>query len=133
VPGGGWNNHAPEGSWAEAQRGELPRALQERADGTRWIASVCTGAMLLATAGLLDGRYATTNRNAFDELRPHVLDVVAERVVDHGDRITAGGLTAGLDLGIWIIERELGTAAADERCNGMEYQRQGRVWIAPLL
>jgi transcriptional regulator GlxA family with amidase domain len=89
---------------------------------------VCTGAMILAAAGLLEGRYATTNRNAFEELRPYVLDVLDERVVDHGDRVTAGGLTAGLDLGIHLVERTLGAARAIERAKEIEYQRQGRTW-----
>src|SRR5262249_35243599 len=98
VPGGGWLNHADEGSWAQAQRGTLGNRLAELSP--RWLASVCTGSMLLATAGLLKDRYATTNRNAFGELAPYVAEVIDERVVDHGDRITAGGLTAGLDLGL---------------------------------
>ena len=86
---------------------------------------------VLSSAGLLAERYATTNGNAFDELRPHVLDVIAERVVDDGDRLTAGGLTAGLDLGLWIVERELGSAVADRVADSIEYPRQGRVWRAP--
>ncbi|HEY7048453.1 MAG TPA: DJ-1/PfpI family protein [Jatrophihabitantaceae bacterium] len=131
VPGGGWLNHAPEGSWAQAERGVLPARLAEIAASARWLASVCTGSLLLASAGLLSDRYATTNRNAFDELHPHVLDVIAERVVDDGDRITAGGLTAGLDLGLHLVERELGSAVADRVAGSIEYRRQGRVWFAP--
>jgi transcriptional regulator GlxA family with amidase domain len=131
VPGGGWLNHAEEGSWAQAQRGILPNRLVEIAPSTRWLASVCTGSMLLATAGLLTGRYATTNRNVFNELAPYVAEVIDERVVDNGDRITAGGLTAGLDLGLWITERELGSNVADRVSRSMEYTRQGRVWHAP--
>lgn len=131
VPGGGWLNRAPVGSWAEAQRGVLPQRLREIAPATTWIASVCTGSLLLASAGLLTDRYAITNRNALDELRPHVREVIEERVVDDGDRITAGGLTAGIDLGLWITERESGTAAADRVATSMEYVRQGRVWRAP--
>jgi transcriptional regulator GlxA family with amidase domain len=131
VPGGGWLNRAVEGSWAQAQRGVLPAQLAEVAASARWIAAVCTGSLLLASAGLLADRYATTNRNAFDELGPHVLDVIDERVVDDDDRITAGGLTAGLDLGLRLVERELGSAAADRVARSIEYQRQGRVWFAP--
>jgi transcriptional regulator GlxA family with amidase domain len=130
VPGGGWLDHAPEGSWAQAQRGVLADRLVTAAQSARWLASVCTGGMLLATAGLLDGRYATTNRNAYDELRPYVAEVIDERVVDDGDRITAGALTAGIDLGLWITERELGTAVADRVAASIEYQRVGRVWHA---
>ncbi|KAB2378972.1 DJ-1/PfpI family protein [Actinomadura montaniterrae] len=131
VPGGGWLNRAAEGSWAQAQRGVLPDRLGKVARSARWMASVCTGSMLLAKAGLLTGRYATTNRNAFDELAPHVLQVIDERVVDDNDRITAGGLTAGLDLGLWIAERELGPQVADRVARSIEYAPQGRVWHAP--
>jgi transcriptional regulator GlxA family with amidase domain len=131
VPGGGWLDRAAAGSWAEAQRGVLPGRLREVAADVSWIASVCTGSLLVAVSGLLAGRYATTNRNALDELRPHVREVVEERVVDDGDRITAGGQTAGLDLGLWIAEREQGTACADRVAAAMEYVRQGRVWRAP--
>jgi transcriptional regulator GlxA family with amidase domain len=133
VPGGGWLNHAQAGSWAEVQRGDLPAALRERAADSSWVASVCTGAMILAATGLLEGRYATTNRNAFEELRPYVLDVLNERVVDHGDRVTAGGLTAGLDLGLHLVERTLGEARAIQRAEEIEYQRQGRTWYAPAV
>lgn len=131
VPGGGWLNRAPEGSWAQAQRGVLPARLAEVAPAAHWLAAVCTGSLLLASAGLLAGRYATTNRNAFDELRPHVLDVIGERVVEDGDRITAGGLAAGLDLGLRLVERQLGSAVADRVADSLEYRRQGRVWFAP--
>lgn len=131
VPGGGWLDHAPEGSWAQARRGRLPNALADLAPRLEWVASVCTGSLLLAAAGLLTDRYATTNRNAFAELRPHVREVLDERVVQDGNRITAGGLTAGLDLALWITERHHGTAAADRVAAGMGYQRHGRVWLGP--
>jgi len=87
--------------------------------------------MLLATAGLLTGRYATTNRNAVEEFRPLVATVIDERVVDDGDRITAAALTSGLDLGLWIAERELGTETADRVSASLEYPRWGRVWRTP--
>lgn len=92
---------------------------------------MCSGALLLAAAGLLTDRYATTNRRLHDDLRPHVRDVIDERVVNDGNRITAAGLTAGLDLGLWITERHHGTAAADAVAAKLEYTRQGRVWQAP--
>jgi putative intracellular protease/amidase len=122
VVGGGWMNRAERGAWAEARRGLLPARLADvagiggpeppgaGADGVRWMASVCTGAMLLASAGLLKGRTATTNRSAYDELRAYDVNVLEQRVVDDGDRITAGALSAGIDLGLWITEREMGAA-----------------------
>lgn len=131
VPGGGWLNRAPRGAWAEVQRGDLPTRLVELASQLPWLASVCSGGMVLAHAGLLQGRPATTNRGCFEELRPHVGEVVDERVVDDGDRITSGALFSGVDLGLWVVERELGTAVADRVASSTEYRRQGRVWHAP--
>jgi putative intracellular protease/amidase len=130
VPGGGWLNQAPEGSWAQAQRGVLPGKIARIAQENALIASVCTGSLLLASAGVLQGRHATTNRNALDELRGFGAIAVEERVVEDGQFITAGGLTAGIDLGLWLVEREKGTAAADDVARSIEYQRQGRVWRA---
>lgn len=128
VPGGGWMNRAPEGSWAQARRRTLPDKLAAMAPSVRFLASVCTGSMLLAAAGVLAGRCATTNRGALEELRGYDVEVIEERVVDDGSIITAAGLTAGIDLGLWIVEREQGTAAADQRAHAIEYVRQGRVW-----
>ena len=130
VPGGGWLNRAEQGSWAEVQRGAMPAALREQAAAGAWLASVCTGAFLLGTAGLLQGRDATTNRNARVELEPYAGRVLDERVVDDGDRITAAGLTAGIDLGLHLVERFAGTAAADARAEGLEYDRLHRAWRA---
>src|SRR5690349_4646508 len=56
VPGGGWNDRGERGAWAEARRGTIPRLLAERNAAGRRIASVCTGGMLLAEAGILQGR-----------------------------------------------------------------------------
>ncbi|MFG1649445.1 DJ-1/PfpI family protein [Micromonospora sp. NPDC049275] len=123
VPGGGWLNRAAEGTWAQAQRGVLPAKLAALAPSTRWMASVCTGALLLAAAGLLSGRRATTNREAYDELRAYDVTVLDERVVDDGDRVTAGALAAGLDLGLWLTERELGAATASRVAATIEYAR----------
>lgn len=123
VPGGGWLNRAAAGTWAQAQHGVLPARLAELAPSTRWLASVCTGSLLLAAAGLLTGRRATTNRNAYEELRAYGVTVLDERVVDDGDRITAGALSAGLDLGLWITEREVGAAAAETVAATIEYPR----------
>lgn len=131
VPGGGWLDGAPEGARAQVERGTLGARLNEVAPQAAWVASVCTGAMVLAAAGLLTDRFATTNRAAYDDLKPFVRGVIDERVVDDGDRITSGALTSGIDLGIWITERELGSAAADAVAQEIEHVRHGRVWHAP--
>lgn len=121
VPGGGWLNRAPAGAWAQLQEAVLPRRLAELAPSLRWTASVCTGAMLLAAAGLLEARPATTNRRARGELAQAGAVVLTNRVVDDGNVITAGGLSAGLDLGLWILEREVGPELAAEVADRMEY------------
>ena len=114
VPGGGWTARDEEASaWAEAQKGDVPRALGEyHAAGVR-TAAVCTGAMLLAAAGVTDGRRAVTHASAIDELRESGAEVVDARVVDDGDLLTAGGVTSGIDLALYLVEREFGDAVAD--------------------
>jgi transcriptional regulator GlxA family with amidase domain len=128
VPGGGWNDRAPRGARAEAERGEVPAELRRlHREGTA-MASVCTGGMLLAAAGITRGRPAVTHHAALEELRESGADVVPERVVDDGDLITAGGVTAGLDLALWLVEREFGSDLADLVARGMEHERAGGVW-----
>ena len=101
VPGGGWFDRTPDGAWAQAQRGELPAAIAERHAAGSIAASVCTGALLLAAAGVLDGHRATTNPHALDDLRKRTaIEVVEARVVDDGDVITAGAPACGLDLAL---------------------------------
>ena len=84
--------------------------------------------MLLAAAGLLTGRNATTNRNAYDELRGYGVNVIQERVVDDGDRVTAGALSAGMDLGLWLTEREMGAKRAAEVATGIDFPLRSPVW-----
>ncbi|WP_435093176.1 DJ-1/PfpI family protein [Halorubrum sp. N11] len=125
VPGGGWTARDGDASaWAEAKTGDVPRALSEyHAAGVR-IAAVCTGAMLLAEAGLTDGRRAVTHASAIAELRGSGATVVDARVVDDGDILTAGGVTSGLDLALYLVEREFGEAVADRVATVIEYERR---------
>ena len=120
VPGGGWNARDETASaWAEANRGAIPAALDDHhAAGTR-IASVCTGTMLLSAAGITDG--------AINELRESDATVVDARVVDDGDLLTAGGVTSGLDLALYVVEREFGEAVADRIATVIEYERRYEV------
>ena len=128
VPGGGWNAGGATGVRAEIARGELPAAIaQLHARGTV-IASVCTGALLAAAAGITAGRHATTHSAALDALRESGADVPAARVVDDGDLISAGGITSGLDLALWLVERYYGSRLAVEIERRMEYERRGTVW-----
>jgi len=130
VPGGGWMNHAEHGAWAEARRGVLPARIAEVAQHTEWVGSVCTGSMLLAEAGLVKGRKATTNRGAWDELATFGADVLHNRVVDDGNLVTAGGITAGIDLALHIVEREISVEVADGIAATMEYARVRDVYVS---
>ena len=128
VPGGGWNDRGEQGARAEAERGELPRRLAAlHGSGVRML-GVCTGVMLLAQAGLLEGRPAVTHHGALGDLGASGATVHDDaRVVDDGDVITAGGVTSGIDLALHVVERERGRAVADAVAREMEHRRDDRV------
>jgi transcriptional regulator GlxA family with amidase domain len=128
VPGGGWMDGAAHGVRAEVERGELPARLRELAAAGTVMTSVCTGAMLLAAAGVTEGRPAVTHRGAIDDLRATGALVHEDaRVVDDGDLVTAGGVTSGIDMALHLVERERGRAAADAVAREMEHRRDERV------
>jgi transcriptional regulator GlxA family with amidase domain len=125
VPGGGWIEGG--GVRAQRERGQLPAELERlHANGTT-MASVCTGAMVLSAAGITRGRPATTHHVALDALREEGAEVLDERVVDDGDLLTAAGVTSGIDMALWLVEREWGEELADGIARGMEYHRTGQV------
>jgi transcriptional regulator GlxA family with amidase domain len=124
VPGGGWFDRTGQGAWAQAERGDIPRAIAERHAAGTIVASVCTGALLLAHAGVLYGRRATTNRGALDDLRAFEdVEVVDARVVDDGDVVTAGGPVCGIDLALTLVERAGGPALAAAAATEIHYDR----------
>ena len=128
VPGGGWVSRSPKGAWDEAERGVLPDLLAAlHREGTT-LACVCTGGMLAARGGLTLGRPAVTHHGALAELRAAGAEVIEARVVDDGDLITAGGVTSGLDLALWLVEREFGAELAHRIERGLEYERRGTAW-----
>ena len=130
VPGGGWNDRGETGTWAEAQRGAIPAAITEAAERGTTIAGVCTGGMLLARAGVLDGRPAVTHNGALADLRATAAEVVEARVVDDGDVLTAGGVTAGLDLAVHLVDRLFGSEIAEAVCAEMEHTPQGSIHVS---
>ena len=129
VPGGGWNDDADRGARAEADRGVIPELLADRAPTTT-IAGVCTGGMLLARAGLLDGRPAVTHAGALADLRETDADVVDARVVDAGDVLTAGGVTSGIDLALYLLARDVGLDVAAAVEETIEHERHADVHVA---
>ncbi|WP_435146807.1 DJ-1/PfpI family protein [Halobaculum sp. P14] len=130
VPGGGWNSGRDVGVRAEYDRGAIPDAVAAHHDAGAVVASVCTGGMLLAKAGVLDGRPATTHGSALDDLRASDADVREERVVDDGDVLTAGGVTSGLDLALHVVAREAGADVADRVADEIEYDRRFEPYVA---
>ena len=111
---GGSSESETAGRRVEQRNPRTIAFVRDAAEQTQLTASVCTGAFLLAEAGLLEDKRANTHWRYRDELRelmeqrgePFVL--VTERVVWDGDLVTAGGVTSGIDLGLEIVERLLG-------------------------
>ena len=125
VPGGGWITRSDRGAWGEAQRGDIPALLAAAHARGTVIASVCTGALLLAAAGITNGRPATTHHDAIEDFRATGAQIVDARVVDDGDVITAGGVTSGFDLALARVERAEGREVADSVARDLEYFRPG--------
>jgi len=90
---------------------------------TRPLASVCTGALLLGQAGYLADRRATTHHRAWELLRPLCRELVTDRrIVDEGQVVTAAGVAAALDLGLYLVEKFWGPAAREAIAAQMEYR-----------
>lgn len=107
---------------------ELVAAIRDRAAAAELVLSVCTGALVLARAGLLDGLEATTHHSAFDELReaaPLVRLRPEARYTDNGRVLTSAGIAAGIDLALHVVERLLGRDVAEEASRYMEFPRTG--------
>lgn len=109
---------------AELQIPEVREWIQRTAPSTRLVASVCTGAFLLAQAGLLNGRRATTHWSDADELQemfPSLTLVQDRRWVDEGDVVTSAGISAGLDMSLHLIERLASRDLALRTARQMDY------------
>jgi transcriptional regulator GlxA family with amidase domain len=94
------------------------------------VATVCGGALLLALSGLIPQRPAVTHHLGMEVLGATGALPIKARLVDDGDLITAGGVTSGLDLGFYLLERELGPRVAQAIETLFEYERRGTVWQA---
>ena len=100
---------------------ELHDFLRRQAQSARWLASVCTGALVLGAAGLLGGYKATTHWQSLDMLAEFGAIPVRERVVLDGKRATAAGVSAGIDMALTLVGREWGPELACEIELYMEY------------
>jgi cyclohexyl-isocyanide hydratase len=90
----------------------------------RYVTSVCTGALVLGAAGLLYGFNATTHWASHDQLAMFGANPVKERVCIDGNRITGGGVTAGIDFGLVLAEKLAGRKAAEMIQLSLEYNPQ---------
>jgi putative intracellular protease/amidase len=91
---------------------------------TQWTTSVCTGALLLGAAGLLDGVEATTHWSAFDTLATLGARPTERRVVPQGKVVTAAGVSAGIDMALWLAGQIAGDEVAKAIQLGIEYDPQ---------
>lgn len=118
VPGG-------IGTRREVENPDLLDWLRDRAARAEVVSSVCTGAALLARAGLLDGRRATTNKRAFgwvESQGPNVNWIKSARWVEDGRFWTSSGVSAGIDMALAIVARLAGPDAAEQAARVMEYE-----------
>lgn len=83
--------------------------------------SVCTGALLLGAAGFLRGKRATTNPSAYDLLVPYCEEVVQARVMRDGNTFTGGGVTASIDVGLFVVEALTNAEVAKQVQHRMDY------------
>jgi transcriptional regulator GlxA family with amidase domain len=117
VPGGFGNRilleHEPLHEWI--------RTVHEN---TAWTTSVCTGALLLAAAGLLDGVPATTHWLARDVLAELGAKPVPDRIVQHDKIVTAAGVSSGIDMALWLVQQINGDEVAQAVQLGIEYDPQ---------
>lgn len=118
VPGG-------IGTRVEVENDELLDFLRRQAPGLEILASVCTGSGLLAKAGLLDGRRATSNKKAFAwavAQGPRATWVPEARWVEDGNVFTSSGVAAGIDMALAVIDRLVGPEIATRVADGTEYE-----------
>ncbi|MCZ7541651.1 MAG: DJ-1/PfpI family protein [Anaerolineae bacterium] len=101
--------------------------IRQQARGAELVFSVCTGALLLGAAGLLDGLRATTHHRALDELAetaPACTILRDVRYVDNGQIITSAGITAGIDAALYVVSRLTNQETALETARHLEYRWQ---------
>jgi len=114
------------------QTGAMLNWIRKVSKTTDLTMSVCTGAFVLASTGLLAGKPATTHHSAYKSLAVQYPDITVKRgarFVESGNIATAGGLTSGIDLALRVVERYFGRKAAEDTAYQLEYQGTG--WTDP--
>jgi transcriptional regulator GlxA family with amidase domain len=122
VPGG-------IGTRKQMQNPVLLEWIKQRAAEAELLLSVCTGALVLGKAGLLDGLSATTHHSAMallKEVAPKSTVLEKERIVDNGRIILSAGISAGIDMSLYVVEKLLGEGPAAETAAYMEYDWKSR-------
>lgn len=114
VPGG-------EGNRPLLEDEEVLAWLRQVDEGTKWTTSVCTGSLLLGAAGLLEGRRATGHWAFLEQLREYGAEPVGGRYVEDGKVITAAGVSAGIDMALHLVGREVSPEVAQAVQLGIEY------------
>jgi len=114
VPGG-------KGRLAAMKNVPIIEFIQKQMITATYVTSVCTGAFLLAEAGLLTGKKATTYHTAFSELESYSVQVISSKVVQDGKIITAGGVSSGLELGFYLLRQLFGASVSQEVASKLEY------------
>lgn len=114
---------------ARAAQTDLTPLLRKAFDNPEvTVAGVCGGSVVMAMSGLIEGRHAVTHHLGLELLEAAGVHAVAARVVDDGDLITAGGVTSGLDLALYLLDRWYGPRIAHAVEGLFEYERRGTVW-----
>jgi transcriptional regulator GlxA family with amidase domain len=118
IPGG-------QGTRTAINRDDLVTWIVERSKGAELTTSVCTGSFLLAKAGLLAGKPTTTHWASVQRMRNDFPDLeVREQVrwVDAGEVVCSAGVSAGIDMALYILQRLYGKAVADVTAHRIEYE-----------
>lgn len=126
VPGGGGYlaDGTPFGSRKEMDNAVMLDWIKEQNKKAELLLSVCTGSLILAKAGLLENLSATTHKGAvkqMQEIAPNTKLYPEERWVDNGRIILSAGISAGIDMSLYVISKLLGKEVADETAQYMQY------------
>lgn len=112
---------------AELRKAAVIGWIERQARAARLTASVCTGAFLLAQAGLLTGKTATTHWEDIADFRAQFPGIEIDellRYVDEGDIVTSAGISAGIDMSLHLVERVAGVELARKTARQMDYRWQ---------